>query len=1053
MFWKMSWVTLKRNKVRTFLLGILIALIVIFTILGCSMYDNCNYLLDQANKSYTTIGVLEYTAGKYPDDTMMTKEAEKRIKDFPIETILEQPQVEGFQEPYLMLGYSNGVQVKNSLGSPYFNNVIIKFRVMYDSGNGNFLCVLLDPYYSKEAKIGTTFNLSRAAISEKGAYGLQKDHFYIANGDFRKESNLMVFSPSENAGINEKDKSAIKISGFPIVDITDQPDYLTQNPEGKEWEKLRDYYDIQNNSLRVLAVESPKKLQDFFLGSSSVTQGRMWDESENKTGEKVCMIHAAIAARLELKVGDSIDLNLHYSEDSLNFFDSYQPKTGFKDSVSYKIVGVFEKFDEDGIPTVIVPQNTIKQLPVNQVRYNMGTITLKNGTAKEFKKAVSKSTVNHFSISVFDEGYEQTVFPILAMRMNSIIIIALSLSCAVVILILFGILFVVKQKETISIMTALGTGNKNIRKYVMSGSLMIGGIASVIGGIVAFFATKSVVSVAYHLVKKVHVKDLRYSILAMGKQHIFQGKIRSSLVLAAIISLVVLIILLLICLYYTNKVIRETANFGGQTRKKKRKKAEIKSKHAKKEAHFEDRKVELTSKSYSKRRKISFVFFTSRRSLFLNRKVNSILIATSVCISIFIIGYSSSINQYKEMMETAYDKIEVNGSFRTVSGKKIPASYIPLSTQEYMQDAINVQGIYRTMQNKYEYLGFVKNETTPVAEAELNATNLIKMGEEKMQFPTTGFGKEIRMSEIGNDQNLCVTDNMERSEEFFQELPPKINYLKGYENIFEKPMEDDWKPAFDKYKVPTVPVIVTSNFLTKQNLVLGDIITVSHIVLIPDEGTYVYHFINCKIVGNYISNTDEDTIYMSMLEEGTKLIHPDVQRFLKINEINYKLGNTKSIHILKDKLEKEDVFPVGIWSASRVSFVIDDAELIQTIDGYQNGISFMENLRYLLFLLIFMIGFVSTYLSMRSRIQEMAIMRSLGTGSVRVFIMFLLEQMVLAAFGMLLGTGIASLYLGNVRANELIMVGIFFIFFMGGSIISIVKMNKNNVLEILTTAE
>ena len=147
MFWKMSWVTLKRNKVRTFLLGILIALIVIFTILGCSMYDNCNYLLDQANKSYTTIGVLEYTAGKYPNDTMMTKEAEKRIKDFPIETILEQPQVEGFQEPYLMLGYSNGVQVKNSLGSPYFNNVIIKFRVMYDSGNGNFLCVLLDPYY------------------------------------------------------------------------------------------------------------------------------------------------------------------------------------------------------------------------------------------------------------------------------------------------------------------------------------------------------------------------------------------------------------------------------------------------------------------------------------------------------------------------------------------------------------------------------------------------------------------------------------------------------------------------------------------------------------------------------------------------------------------------------------------------------------------------------------------------------------------------------------------------------------------------------------------
>lgn len=1053
MFWKMSWVTLKRNKIRTCLLGVLIALIVIFTILGFSMFDNCNYLLKQADDAYTTIGVLEYTAGKYPDDTKINIESEKRIREFQLENILNQPQVEEFQEPYLMLGYPNGSNIKNSLGSPFFNNAIITFRAMYSTREGNFLCVLLNPYYSLRAKVGTTFNLSKSAIEEYGAYGLQEGHLYIANGDFRNEGNLMVFSPSEKAGINEVDKSAIQIKGFPIVDITDQPDYLTQNPEAKEWEKLSNYYHIQNNSARVLAVESPKLLQDFFLGSSSITHGKMWEQEDNEKGNKVCLIHAAVAARLDLGVGDTIDLNIHYSEDPQNFFDSYHPEKGFKDSVKYQIVGIYQKFVEDGLPNIIVPQNTIQQLPVDQVRYNIGTVTLKNGTAKEFRNAIKKSTVNHFSLTVFDEGYEQTVFPIYAMRLNSIIIIVLSLSCAVVILVLFGLLFVVKQKETISIMTALGTGNKNIRKYIMSGSLMIGGIAALIGGIGAYFASKTVVSVAYHLVKKVHLKDLRYSILAMGKQHVFAGKIRGSLPLALEVAGIVLIILLAICFFYTNKMIKETANFGGQVRKKTKKTTQVKSRRAQKKAHFDQISVKLTKESFSKRRKISFVFFTSRRSLFLNRKVNSILVATSICISIFILGYSSSINQYKEMMEKAYEDIQVNGSFRTVTGKKINASYIPRTVEQYMQNGVNIKGAYRTIRDKYEYMGFVQNEKTSVDEIKANELALLEIVAKKMKQPTTGFSKEIRIAQMNNDQNICITDSMERSEEFFRETPPKIEFLKGYEKMFSIPMKDKWNPTSDKTKVPTVPVVVTNNFLKNNELKLGDTVLISHIILLGDGENYVYHLLNCKVVGSYVSNIDEDTIYMSMVERDTKLIHPDIVKFLSFNEINYELENTKALNLLKDKLETEDVYPVGIWSASRISFVIDDAELVQTIDGYQNGISFMVNLRYLLFLLVFLIGFVSTYLSMRSRIQEMAIMRSLGTGSVRVFIMFLLEQTILAAFGTLIGVGLAYLYLGNARPDELLMVAIFFLFFMSGSVISILKMNKNNVLEILTTAE
>lgn len=1051
MFWETSLKTLTRFKGKTILLCVLLTLISVFTVLGYSMLDNCNRLLKQADEEYTTIGVLEYTAGKYPDDTQITEKSKEIIQKFDISNIIEQPQVIDYQKPYLMLGYSDKIKKAENQDEPFYYNSVIVFRVSYKNQDGTYRCTLINPLYSNCSKEGTTFGLSKETIKNEEKFNLEANHLYIANGDFRFEDSLLVFSLSTHTGMSESKMKDVQIASFPLVDLTNNPDYLTGGDEIKEWKRIKEFYQVQNTSIQVTAVKSIENYTDFYLGASILSGGRLWTDQESKDGKKVCVVHAAVAAKMGLKIGDKFELNTHYSDDSRYFYDSINSKNKFRESQSYEIIGIYHKLADNSAPMIFVPQNSLKNLPEKQQRYNMLTVTIKNGEGREYQKLVEKSLNNHFSLTVYDQGYEQTVSPIYAMRTNACLILILCGCCCLVILVLFGLLFVVKQKETIAIMTSLGTKKKSILCYITSGAFMIGGVACIVSTLLSYFFSESAVKLAYEMTKNSQQKDLRYSILSMGKQHVFKGEINGSLIAAFVISLIILVAVLIICFYDGIKVINETNNFGGQVRKKKMKREKTYSHKKIKEAKFTHEDVLLTKGSFSKRRARLFLFITSRKSLFSNRKVNLILVLISFCICIFMTTYTMGIQKYGEMIDQAYENIEVNSSFRTVTGRKISAEYIPRSVYSYMMSAYNVKNSYRSILNKYEYVGALDSQKEDQNQ-EIQKI-LVKKSIRKTAHPQTGFGMVERIKVIKDDSTFAIVDDINRSEEFFREKPAEVTFLKGYENIFEKPIEDDWSVIKANIEIPTLHVVVTKDFLRTKGLKLGDMMIISHIILDRSGETYYSEPLKCKIVGEYDSKIDGETIYMSRLEKDLKITNEAIVTQLLTTDINYQMRNTDNLKLLKSKLEAENVYSVGIWSSSRVSFVMEDARLIETVNSYENGRSFMINLQYILFLIIFLVGFVATYLAMRSRVSEMAIMRSLGTGSRRVFFIFFLEQAALAIIGAIIGLIVSMIYYKGIQIHELGMIGLFLVFFLGGSIISIVQMNKKNVLKILSTAE
>ena len=74
--------------------------------------------------------------------------------------------------------------------------------------------------------------------------------------------------------------------------------------------------------------------------------------------------------------------------------------------------------------------------------------------------------------TLYDQGYEAALKPIVELKDTSILLLLLGGLSAIIILVLFSYLYVIKQKDTIINMLALGAGKKRTLTYILFGSML-----------------------------------------------------------------------------------------------------------------------------------------------------------------------------------------------------------------------------------------------------------------------------------------------------------------------------------------------------------------------------------------------------------------------------------------------------------------------------------------------------------------------------------------------------------------------------------------------------
>ena len=216
-------------------------------------------------------------------------------------------------------------------------------------------------------------------------------------------------------------------------------------------------------------------------------------------------------------------------------------------------------------------------------------------------------------------------------------------------------------------------------------------------------------------------------------------------------------------------------------------------------------------------------------------------------------------------------------------------------------------------------------------------------------------------------------------------------------------------------------------------------------VTLPLGGEYRKLHMELTVVGLYgkeYRSADELDVYYCPLTA--------MEDFLRENqqEITY--------NILEMELQKLDrlgdfktqMTELGLEKGS-ARLTVNDALLQQVTAKFRQHIRLLNTLLPVLLTIVAGIGFGLSFLLLRGRKREAAVLRSLGTRRVQVFGMFLSETALQALLGTLLGGGLAWATLGK-TAFQLQYLSLVLCCFLLGGAAAVWQLAKANVFTVMT---
>lgn len=142
----------------------------------------------------------------------------------------------------------------------------------------------------------------------------------------------------------------------------------------------------------------------------------------------------------------------------------------------------------------------------------------------------------------------------------------------------------------------------------------------------------------------------------------------------------------------------------------------------------------------------------------------------------------------------------------------------------------------------------------------------------------------------------------------------------------------------------------------------------------------------------------------------------------------------------------------GVLAYYEYSVLIYDDIFLKTITQFTNSVRVYNSIMPILFVILFSMGFLISFLFIRNRKQEFAILRSLGTKKTEILLELLAEQFILSLLG--IGAGLLSFALfiggGNVFFE---LAGIYLVVYLIGAFMAASLFIKNDVLTALAKKE
>ena len=248
-------------------------------------------------------------------------------------------------------------------------------------------------------------------------------------------------------------------------------------------------------------------MMPFYNKDAFICQGRDITDEEYETGEKVCLLPRKFAADNNLKVGDTVHLQLYYADyryAANEFFDTSvyaelnakgEAYPVFEDSY-YTVNGIYDMAsgsnnDKFGLATneVIIPSKSIENSDSNNIlafgpmKSNTTSFQIPNGSIEEFMKEWGKLGYDQLEIKFYDRGYSKLKAGMDDMRNMSMALIAVGFVVVISILMFFSHLFITKQVKRTAIERSLGMRKRECMVSLLTGIIAILILGSVMGSV------------------------------------------------------------------------------------------------------------------------------------------------------------------------------------------------------------------------------------------------------------------------------------------------------------------------------------------------------------------------------------------------------------------------------------------------------------------------------------------------------------------------------------------------------------------------------------------
>ena len=388
------------------------------------------------------------------------------------------------------------------------------------------------------------------------------DYNYIVSSQYTPEGKLIPDEkPLESA----------------IQEVTDG---FFETADGQRWLELAKAMDISECTYPVIPTDSTQLLMSFYVGNSSIWEGRDITAEEYQQGQTVCLISQQFAELNGYAVGDALPISLYYADyrdsasrdfppDGLpvgnpnHLLNAQGKHYEIFDQNDYTVVGIYNEINQTSGSNgydmagfgVVIPAASVRNSDANNILdygpmkgYNT-VFQIPNGSVERYleKWQAAAGTGSHIEISIYDKGYTQIKDGLLQMKQVAAALLVSGLLVTVLILLFFCNLFIGKQKRRTAIERSLGMSKRSCTISLLVGVLAIVSLGSLIGSAAGYGLSGAVRALLSALSKSVSFST-EFSNWAQAASDVEQMKLVTGMVspLVPLICCVSVILLALV---------------------------------------------------------------------------------------------------------------------------------------------------------------------------------------------------------------------------------------------------------------------------------------------------------------------------------------------------------------------------------------------------------------------------------------------------------------------------------------------------------------------------